>query len=50
MAEKLTNLQEAIKALVDIINDAVAKLTAFIDSFKNKVNPTEEKIDDDQIY
>jgi len=48
MDKILGNLQDAVRTLVGIIKDAVAKLTWFVDQFKNTIKPDAEEIRDDQ--
>ena len=49
MDKTLSNLQNAVLGIVDIIKKAVAYLKEFIDSFKTKIAPDDDKIDDKEL-
>ncbi len=49
MDKTLTNLQNAVLGIVDIIKKAVAYLKAFIESFNTKIAPDDEAIKDDEL-
>ena len=49
MDKTLSNLQNAVLGIVEIIKAAVKYLKEFVDSFKTKIAPDDEAIKDDEL-